>query len=564
MAVKYCKTDQINIFYNEANTLVSGQLCLISGLTISPLKLSIFSFYSFKQTKMNSDNPNFKDFYIATKTHMASVILNSHLWEQRDTDRKLSRIQTERKQEERALDWTHRRFYIKQVFDQNQKIRFPKSSGNQVPNVPKLRRAEGHDDPVIKPPQADQVGDEAGENPNKRIQEKKKKTNRELSKTKLKCKAKVSVEPDSNKIEEVLNQKTAEIICEIRERNVPKIPDEKRELSEGKLKGKAKVIVEPDSNKIEEVLNRKADKLCEMRERNVPKIPDEKRELSKIKLKGKAKVIVEPDSNKIEEVLNRTAAKICEMRERNVPKVPDEKPINNSASVLTLPCINTHRTVSSVYISRNNIKRNPTGSLQKPEPLLQGLSSRSANVTKTTKFGESSFPRPKMETGIQEVGSRANCLQQQSSKATDAIRKKIRELSFRKVSAKYGNVVIITPGFKQSKQTKVFLPKEVTNRTNKTLIPMPTPSQGNPQVSVTIPERLRRQNETQQDDVISKLTGPLPPKLMSKANESPFATLGNGRERLISREKEIVNRESTEDCRLLRLGINETLVASGE
>ena len=408
---------------------------------------------------MNSDNPNFPDIGVATKTCMASVILNSNPWEQRDLDRKLSRIQTERKRKERTLDWTQRRFYINQVFDQNQNIRFPKLSGNQAPNVPKLRRAEGHEDLVNIPLQADQVSNKVEESPNKR--EKKKKTKRELSKTKL---------------------------------------------------------------------------------------------------KGKAKVVVEPDSNKIEEVLNRKAAEICEMRDRNVSEVQDVEHINNSGSVPTLPCINAHRTGSSVYFSRNNIKRHLTEPLQKPKSLLQDVSSRSANVTKRTKFGESNFPRPQKETVIHEVSSSEDSLQQ-SSKATDEISKKISERAFRKMSAKEEDVVIMGPGF-ETEQPKAFLTREVTNMTNKILIPMPKHSQGNPQVSTRILERLRWQNEMQQDDVISKLTGTLPPKLMAKANESLIATLGNSRERLISREKEIVNRVSTEDSRWLRL--NETLVASGE
>jgi hypothetical protein len=61
---------------------------------------------------------------IPVKTHLSSVILTNNPWEERELEKKLEQIRQERRRRENTLNWFQRQFFVNQVFDQDDKLRF--------------------------------------------------------------------------------------------------------------------------------------------------------------------------------------------------------------------------------------------------------------------------------------------------------------------------------------------------------------------------------------------------------------------------------------------------------
>ncbi|XP_064651064.1 uncharacterized protein LOC135502287 isoform X2 [Lineus longissimus] len=61
---------------------------------------------------------------IPIKTHLSSVILSNNPWEERELEKKLEQIRQERRRRENTLNWFQRQFFVNQVFDQDDRLRF--------------------------------------------------------------------------------------------------------------------------------------------------------------------------------------------------------------------------------------------------------------------------------------------------------------------------------------------------------------------------------------------------------------------------------------------------------
>ncbi|CAD5119540.1 unnamed protein product [Dimorphilus gyrociliatus] len=75
------------------------------------------------------------------KTALTSVLLSSNPWIQRDLNRKISKIDGQMKRRERTLDWNQRQFFIKQLFDADENLRFcnPVNDDKSPITLPKVK-----------------------------------------------------------------------------------------------------------------------------------------------------------------------------------------------------------------------------------------------------------------------------------------------------------------------------------------------------------------------------------------------------------------------------------------
>lgn len=75
------------------------------------------------------------------KTALTSVLLSSNPWIQRDLNRKISKIDGQMKRRERTLDWNQRQFFIKQLFDADENLRFchPINDDKSPITLPKVK-----------------------------------------------------------------------------------------------------------------------------------------------------------------------------------------------------------------------------------------------------------------------------------------------------------------------------------------------------------------------------------------------------------------------------------------